>query len=237
MTTLVEHIIIAGAENRPSMLEKSMYDSWASRIHSGLTVPTFQQSFKMEESPFNNFKEDKLRVLLALETEELLKPQGETMQLEKLMLAKAQEAGHILDEVQLAFIADPEIAKVQVAQQTIPQNSAFQTKDLDVYDSNYDDISSAKVDVQEMPYSKQTNIDDYPDNEINNFSNIIPYSQYLQESQDAGIQDTNSFAPNDLLVLTLVEQMTDHVANLDKEKPTNKMVNESLILELERYKE
>nr|GEY20282.1 hypothetical protein [Tanacetum cinerariifolium] len=32
MTTLGEHIIIAGAENYPLMLEKSMYDSWASRI-------------------------------------------------------------------------------------------------------------------------------------------------------------------------------------------------------------
>ncbi|GJW26257.1 hypothetical protein Tco_0040068 [Tanacetum coccineum] len=32
MTTLAEHIIVAGAENRPSMLDKSMYDSWASRI-------------------------------------------------------------------------------------------------------------------------------------------------------------------------------------------------------------
>ncbi|GKB61280.1 hypothetical protein Tco_0917466 [Tanacetum coccineum] len=32
MTTLAEHIIIARAENRPPMLEKSMYDSWASRI-------------------------------------------------------------------------------------------------------------------------------------------------------------------------------------------------------------
>nr|GEV35624.1 hypothetical protein [Tanacetum cinerariifolium] len=27
-----EHIIVAGAENHPPMLEKSMYDSWASRI-------------------------------------------------------------------------------------------------------------------------------------------------------------------------------------------------------------
>ncbi|GKB74598.1 hypothetical protein Tco_0936010, partial [Tanacetum coccineum] len=26
------HIIVAGAENRPPMLEKSMYDSWASHI-------------------------------------------------------------------------------------------------------------------------------------------------------------------------------------------------------------
>ncbi|GKC29707.1 hypothetical protein Tco_1037001 [Tanacetum coccineum] len=32
MTTLVEHIIVAGAENRPLMLEKSMYNSWASLI-------------------------------------------------------------------------------------------------------------------------------------------------------------------------------------------------------------
>ncbi|GKE87702.1 hypothetical protein Tco_1565177 [Tanacetum coccineum] len=32
MTTLAKYIIVAGAENRPPMLEKSMYDSWASRI-------------------------------------------------------------------------------------------------------------------------------------------------------------------------------------------------------------
>ncbi|GJS41198.1 hypothetical protein Tco_0566241 [Tanacetum coccineum] len=32
MTTLAEHIIVAGAENHPPMLEKSMYDSWVSRI-------------------------------------------------------------------------------------------------------------------------------------------------------------------------------------------------------------
>ncbi|GJR01690.1 hypothetical protein Tco_0524674 [Tanacetum coccineum] len=32
MTTLAEHIIIAGDESRPLMLEKSMYDSWVSRI-------------------------------------------------------------------------------------------------------------------------------------------------------------------------------------------------------------
>ncbi|GJW61257.1 hypothetical protein Tco_0110592 [Tanacetum coccineum] len=32
MTTLAEHIIVAGAENHPPMLKKSMYDSWASNI-------------------------------------------------------------------------------------------------------------------------------------------------------------------------------------------------------------
>ncbi|GJY32368.1 hypothetical protein Tco_0415863 [Tanacetum coccineum] len=55
---------------------------------------------------------------------------------EKLMLAEAQEAGQILDEEQLAFLADPCISKSPVAQQTIPRNSAFQTDDLDAYDSD-----------------------------------------------------------------------------------------------------
>ncbi|GKD47969.1 hypothetical protein Tco_1276945 [Tanacetum coccineum] len=133
------------------------------------------------------------------------------------MLAEAQEAGQILDEEQLAFLADPRISEALVAQPTIPQTSAFQTEDLDAYDSDCDDLSSAKADVQEMQYSEQTHIDDFQGNEIHSDSNIIPYSQYLQESQDAVIQGTNSSTPNDLLVLSLVEQMTDHAAHLDKE--------------------
>ncbi|GKC64332.1 hypothetical protein Tco_1096930 [Tanacetum coccineum] len=32
MTTLAEHMIVSGAENRPSMLDKSRYDSWQSRM-------------------------------------------------------------------------------------------------------------------------------------------------------------------------------------------------------------
>ncbi|GJS90746.1 retrovirus-related pol polyprotein from transposon TNT 1-94 [Tanacetum coccineum] len=63
---------------------------------------------------------------------------------EKLMFSEAQEAGQILDEEQLAFLADPRIKDTLVAQQTIPQNSTFQTGDLDAYDSDCDDLSSAK---------------------------------------------------------------------------------------------
>ncbi|GKD53472.1 hypothetical protein Tco_1286859, partial [Tanacetum coccineum] len=93
----------------------------------------------------------------------------------------------------------------------------FQTEDLDAYDSDCDDLSSTKAVL------------------MANLS--IWDSEVLSESQDAVIQDTNSSAPNDLLVLSLVGQMTDHLAHLDKENQTNKMVNESLTAELERYKE
>ncbi|GJR59380.1 retrovirus-related pol polyprotein from transposon TNT 1-94 [Tanacetum coccineum] len=59
---------------------------------------------------------------------------------EKAMLAEAQEAGQILDEEQLAFLADPGIPAGQ-AQTIIPHNAAFQTEDLDTYDSDCDDLS------------------------------------------------------------------------------------------------
>nr|GEU72029.1 hypothetical protein [Tanacetum cinerariifolium] len=234
MTTLVEHIIVVGAENHPPMLDKSMYNSWASRIllfikgknmhhsfhHQTINsehrpILEIKQPFKMVESQFNKFKENKFRVMLVLETEELPKRlRNAAWFKEKLMLAKAHEAGQILDEEQLAFLANPGISEAP-------------TEDLDAYDSDYDDLSSAKVvlmenllscdsdvlsevpnsdsypndmnyqDVQEMQYSEQTHIDNFQDNEIHSGNNIILYSRYLQESQDAVIQDTNSSAPND----------------------------------------
>ncbi|GJW76610.1 hypothetical protein Tco_0138292 [Tanacetum coccineum] len=64
---------------------------------------------------------------------------------EKAMLAEAQEAGQILDEEQLAFLADPGIPDGQTAQETIPNTVAFQTEDLDAYDSDCDDVSNAKA--------------------------------------------------------------------------------------------
>ncbi|GKE75698.1 hypothetical protein Tco_1537739, partial [Tanacetum coccineum] len=56
---------------------------------------------------------------------------------EKAMLAEAQEAGQILDDEQLAFLVDSGIPAGQ-AQTIIPHNAAFQTEDLDTYDSDCD---------------------------------------------------------------------------------------------------
>ncbi|GJV78076.1 hypothetical protein Tco_1509660 [Tanacetum coccineum] len=134
---------------------------------------------------------------------------------------QAQEARHILDEEQLIFLADLEIPDDQVVQTIILNNAAFQTEDLDVYDSDCDHISNAKAVlmanisnyvsyvISEVPHSKtylndmenqsvhamhdfeQTPVVDVTDNEITSDSNIIPYSQYLQETQQENVQDTN----------------------------------------------
>ncbi|GJW00476.1 hypothetical protein Tco_1555727 [Tanacetum coccineum] len=134
----------------------------------------------------------------------------------KAMLAEAQESGQILDEEQLAFLADPGIPDGQASQTTIPNTASFQTKDLNAYDFDCDDVSNAKESLMygsdvilEVPHFEpnhtdmdnqsvhaiqcfeQTPIFDFTDNEITSDSNIIPYSQYLQETQQAAVQETN----------------------------------------------
>ncbi|GJZ10396.1 hypothetical protein Tco_0545155 [Tanacetum coccineum] len=52
------------------------------------------------------------------------------------------QAGQILDEEQLAFLADPRVPDGQAVQTIIPNNVAFQTEDLDTYDSDCDDLST-----------------------------------------------------------------------------------------------
>ncbi|GKE09625.1 hypothetical protein Tco_1413176 [Tanacetum coccineum] len=273
MTNLVKHIIVAGAENRPPMLEKSMYDSWASRIH--LFIKGKKHGRMMLDSINNDDYDVQVTniILYGLPPDvyALVNHQKAAKEIwdRVKMLMKGTELSYQERECRLfsQLINDMHTIGMTMQQQTIPQNSPFQTEELDAYDSDCDDLSSAKAvlmehlsscnpkvlsevpysdsypnnmlnqDVQEMQYSEQTHINNFQDNEIHNDSNTILYSQYLQESQDAVFQDTNSSAPNDLLVLSLVEQMTDHVAHLDKENQTNKMVNESLTAELERYKE
>ncbi|GJR54955.1 retrovirus-related pol polyprotein from transposon TNT 1-94 [Tanacetum coccineum] len=72
------------------------------------------------------------------------RPRNAAWYKEKAMLAKAQEAGHILDEEQLTFLADLGIPTNQ-AQTIIPHNATFQTEDLDTYDSECDDLSTAQA--------------------------------------------------------------------------------------------
>ncbi|GKB57452.1 copia protein [Tanacetum coccineum] len=121
--------------------------------------------------------------------------------------SKAQEAGQILDEEQLAFLANPDCDDLSLAKAVLMANLSSCDPEVlsEVPCSNSYSNDMINQDVQEMQYSEQTHVDDFQDNEIHSDSNIIPYSQYLQESQDVVIQDTNPSAPNDLLVPSLVE--------------------------------
>nr|GEV23677.1 hypothetical protein [Tanacetum cinerariifolium] len=64
---------------------------------------------------------------------------------DKVLLVQAQVKGQILHEEELAFWADPRIAEAQPTQTVITHNVAYQADDLDVYDSDCDEINTAKV--------------------------------------------------------------------------------------------
>ncbi|GJY93489.1 retrovirus-related pol polyprotein from transposon TNT 1-94 [Tanacetum coccineum] len=64
---------------------------------------------------------------------------------EKVLFVEAQGNGKVLNEEELEFLADPDIAEGPVTQSVITHNAAYQADDLDAYDSDYDEISTAKA--------------------------------------------------------------------------------------------
>nr|GEU37644.1 hypothetical protein [Tanacetum cinerariifolium] len=141
MTTLVEFMIIAGADNRPPMLEKSLYDSWKS--HDGTTRT-------------KKYKE--LSVVEKLQADCDLKAKNIFLQgLPSNVYAIVNHhkvVKKIWDRVKLLMQGTklslqekeyPGIPDGKAAQTTIPNTVAFQTKDLDSDESDCDDVSNAKA--------------------------------------------------------------------------------------------
>ncbi|GJW74735.1 retrovirus-related pol polyprotein from transposon TNT 1-94 [Tanacetum coccineum] len=88
-----------------------------------------------------------------------------------------------------------------------------------------------------MLYSEPSHFVEHSENEIHSDSNIIPYSQYLIESQTAAVQDINYSAQQNALILFVFEQLSNQVTNYNKVNNDNIIANETLYAELERYKE
>ncbi|GKF25564.1 hypothetical protein Tco_0081458, partial [Tanacetum coccineum] len=154
---------------------------------------------------------------------------------DKVLLVQAQANGQTLHVEELAFLADPGIVEGQATQTVITHNTAYQADGLDAYDSDYDELNTAKVAlmanlshygsdalveahnhdnvnnnminqvVQAMSSSKHSNVMNHSETEITNDSNIIHYSQYVIESQQIAVQNSNSSAQQDALILSVIE--------------------------------
>nr|GEY43292.1 hypothetical protein [Tanacetum cinerariifolium] len=66
-------------------------------------------------------------------------------QKDKVLLVQAQANGQVLQEEELDFLADPRMAESSSNQTVIITNAAYQADDLDAYDSNCNELNSAKV--------------------------------------------------------------------------------------------
>nr|GEV10180.1 hypothetical protein [Tanacetum cinerariifolium] len=104
---------------------------------------------------------------------------------------------------------------------------------------NQDNLTNNLIhhDVQATSTSKQSNILNHSETEITRDSNIISYSQYMNESQYITVQNSSSPAQQDDLILSVIEQIKTQVINCTKINQENINVNEILTAELERYKD
>ncbi|GKF04038.1 hypothetical protein Tco_0034706 [Tanacetum coccineum] len=123
-------------------------------------------------------------------------------------------------------------------------NEMIHADDLDAYDSDCDELNTPKVALMAnlshygaMPSSEHLNVVNHSETEITSDSNIIPYSQFMIESQQAAVQNSNSSVQQDALILSVIEQLKTQVVNCTKINLDNKSVNNTLTAELDRYKE
>ncbi|GKB18927.1 integrase, catalytic region, zinc finger, CCHC-type containing protein, partial [Tanacetum coccineum] len=153
---------------------------------------------------------------------------------EKVLLVQAQAHGQILNEEELAFLADPDIPEV-----ALMANLSYYGLDALAEVPNHDNMNNnvALQAMQVMPSSQQSNVVNHSETEITSDINIIPYSQYVIESQQVTVQNSKSSAQQEDLILSVIEQLKTQVANCTKTNLENKSVNDTLTTELERYKE
>nr|GEX92709.1 hypothetical protein [Tanacetum cinerariifolium] len=185
---------------------------------------------------------------------------------DKVLLVQAQANGQVLQDEELEFFADPGTPESSSNQIVVTNNAAYQADDLDAYDSDCDEINSAKIALmanlshygsdnlaevhnteirtnslnhherQVQSTSEQFSTLTHSNTEIESDSNIIPYSQYLNETQSNTVQNSTLPALQDDLILNVIEQLKIQVVTYTKINHDNKQVNDLLTAELARYK-
>ncbi|GJS07800.1 retrovirus-related pol polyprotein from transposon TNT 1-94 [Tanacetum coccineum] len=110
-------------------------------------------------------------------------------------------------------------------------NGMIHANDLDAYDSDCDELNTAKV-------SLMVNLSHYGSDalaEVHNHDNVN--NNMINQAVQAAVQNSNSSTQQDALILYVIEQLKSQVVNCTKINLENKSVNDMLTAKLERYKE
>nr|GEY53394.1 integrase, catalytic region, zinc finger, CCHC-type, peptidase aspartic, catalytic [Tanacetum cinerariifolium] len=158
----------------------------------------------------------------------------------KVHLVQAQANGQVLQEEELELLADPGTAETSSNAHFVTNNAAYQADDLDAYDSDCDELNSAKIALmanlshyksdnlaevnnqdnmtnhlihQEMQVpstSEQSTILTQSNTEITSDSNIISYSQKEFERKQNDDKASVSYEQS-LEIETLKHTLSDHL--------------------------
>ncbi|GJY27485.1 retrovirus-related pol polyprotein from transposon TNT 1-94 [Tanacetum coccineum] len=118
------------------------------------------------------------------------------------------------EEEEIAFLADLGLPDTQTSQTVITHNAAYQADDLDAYDSDCNELNSAKIALM---------------------ANLSRNGSYALTEET--VQNSNSIAQQDVLILSMFEQLNTQVMYCTNVNLEYKSANKALTTKLDRYKE
>nr|GEY94044.1 reverse transcriptase domain-containing protein [Tanacetum cinerariifolium] len=127
-------------------------------------------------------------------------------------------------EEELEFLADPGIQESSSNQMVIINNVAYQVDDLDAYNSDCDEINSAKI-------ALMANLSHYG---LDNLAEVNKQEIRVNSVNHQERQNSTSPALQDDLILNVIEHLKTQVITCTKINQDNKQVNDLLTAELLR---
>nr|GEY82764.1 integrase, catalytic region, zinc finger, CCHC-type, peptidase aspartic, catalytic [Tanacetum cinerariifolium] len=277
----LEHIIVAGVENRPPMLEKSMYDSWASRIRlfikgkkhgrmmldsidNGLLVyPTVEENGQTRPKKYSKLTEaQKLQDDCDVQATNIilhsLPPDVQfSNSIQSISVTTTFELFNVSNLPHHHTPVNPQQHPISsspfIYLSMTPQSQAefsqldsglvvpmFQQGEDPIEcinkamvflyavasrfpPSNYQLITSSNPRNQATIQDGRVTVQQVQERQHHSYAAVL-MANLSSCDPEVLSEDTDPSAPNDLLVLSLVTQMADHIAHLDKKYQTNKMI-------------
>nr|GFA08219.1 hypothetical protein [Tanacetum cinerariifolium] len=147
---------------------------------------------------------------------------------DKVLLVQAQANGQVLQEEELEFLADPGISETSSTQYAVTNNVAYQADDLDAYDSDYDELNSAKI-------ALMANLSHYgSDNlaEVHNQDDVYNNVLYQDVQETSTSEQSNILNQLETEITMQPEESnlssSTTIVEVPKELPKVSMVNSSL---------
>ncbi|GKD30960.1 hypothetical protein Tco_1241738 [Tanacetum coccineum] len=209
MMTLADKAILSGADNHPPILEKDMYDSWKSIIE--LYMMNIQHGRMIFESVENG------------------PPIWPTIKENGVTRPKKYSELSATEAIQADWTSRTYTPGASGSNSG--KQRAVISDDLDAYDSDCDELNTAKV-------ALMANLSHYGSDalaEVHNPDNMD--NNIINQDGQAAVHNSNSSTQQDALILSVIEQLKTQVINCTKINLDNKSVNDTLTAELERYKE
>ncbi|GJS51730.1 retrovirus-related pol polyprotein from transposon TNT 1-94 [Tanacetum coccineum] len=221
MTTLADKAILSGADNRPPMLEKDMYDSWKNRM----------------ELYMMNRQHERM-ILESVESGPLIWPS-----IEENGVTRPNKYSEL--SATEAIQADCDVKATNIILQGLPPEVYALIYPLHSHDMNLNmkleqfQVNTKFLNTLPPEWSKfVTDVKLVRDLHTTNIDQLHAYlGQHEFHANEAVVQNFNSSPQQDALISSVIEQLKTQVVNCTKINLENKSVNDTLTTELERYKE